>query len=277
MSRAANVVANIPGGRSVLSGLYRNRVRERVTYGLWQRPAYAYCIYQAGLMANALGITGITAVELGVAAGAGLLAMESHAREIGGCLGIDIDVVGFDGGCGMPEPTCYKDLPYVWANGDYRMDEAALRKRLTSARLVIGDVGKTFPEFARQLHRPLGFVSFDLDYYSSTKQAFDGFLGPSSTRLPRVYCYFDDVLWPERAMYSEFTGELAAIREFNDENQFLKIGQITNLILTRVCREVMGRADLCTPRFQSPALLQQCHPRYFRGPTDDLNCEDIMG
>jgi hypothetical protein len=41
--------------------------------------------------------------------------------------------------------------------------------------------------------------------------------------LPRVYCYFDDTIWPERACHNEFTGELLAIREFNGAGDNKKI------------------------------------------------------
>jgi hypothetical protein len=109
------------------------------------------------------------------------------------------------------------------------MDEAALRQRLRTAKLVIGDVSKTVPEFVKSPSAPIGFISFDLDYYSSTAQAFRIFSGAASTRLPRVHCYFDDILWPERACYSEFTGEYLAIREFNEANQSKKIAKLPHL------------------------------------------------
>jgi hypothetical protein len=47
--------------------------------------------------------------------------------------------------------------------------------------------------------------------------AFRVFSGTPATRLPRVFCYFDDIVWPERACYNEFTGEYLAIREFNEQ------------------------------------------------------------
>src|SRR6267143_6643365 len=79
-----------------------------------ERPAYAYGTYQAARQARALGLSGISVIEMGVAGGQGLLALEGHARAIHSRLGIKIDVFGFDMGSGLPEPRGYQDMPYVW-------------------------------------------------------------------------------------------------------------------------------------------------------------------
>ena len=76
---------------------------------------------------------------------------------------------------------------------------------------------------------PVGFIAFDLDYYSSTKDAFQVFVENPETRLPRVYSYFDDIYWPEPACHNPYIGELAAIREFNEEYEFLKLCPINML------------------------------------------------
>src|SRR5205823_1690473 len=73
-----------------------------------------------------------------------------------------------------------------------------------------------------------------LDYYSSTKRAFGLFEGPPHTRLPRVFCYFDDTVEPERACHNEYTGELCAIREFNCEHEDKKISPVHLLRHLRV-------------------------------------------
>jgi hypothetical protein len=49
-----------------------------------------------------------------------------------------------------------------------------------------------------------------------------------------VYCYFDDIIWPERAAHNEYTGELCAIREFNEEHEMKKICPIHLLRHTRL-------------------------------------------
>jgi hypothetical protein len=168
-------------------------------------------------------------VEFGVAGGDGLVALESLSKEIAAFFGINIDVFGFDTGEGMPMPTDYRDLPHVWSKGFYRMDKERLRKRLNvNTRLFIGDVGETVHKLV-EARCPLGFVAFDMDYYSSTKEALRAFDLPQFTRLPRIYCYFDDILYPELACHNHWIGELCAIREFNDEHSDKKLGALNLL------------------------------------------------
>lgn len=104
------------------------------------------------------------------------------------------------------------------------MNQAKLRARLQGAQLVLGDIGKTIP-FA-SIAAPVAFVSFDLDYYSSTMKAFQVFEQPSHTRLPRVFCYFDDVGEPDWAAYNEFAGELLAIDDFDESHELQKIAKM---------------------------------------------------
>jgi hypothetical protein len=208
-------------------------VTARTRYDIWERPNYAYGVYSAANLAKKLGIDRITAIEFGVARGAGLLALEKICAEIGAALDIRIAVVGFDSGQGNPKPIDYRDLPHIWGEGFYAMDEPALRAKLTSAKLVLGDVSDTVRDFVRMLPDPIGFISFDLDYYSSTVNAFKIFTGAPSTRLPRIYCYFDDILWPETACHNEFTGEYLAIREFNEQHASQKIAKLPHLWLMR--------------------------------------------
>ena len=171
----------------------------------------------------------MSAIEFGVARGAGLVALERVCADVSAALGISITVYGFDSGHGNPKPADYRDLPYIWDEGSYAMDEPALRARLKSAKLILGDVADTVDDFIRNAPDPVGFISFDLDYYSSTVDAFRIFEGSASTRLPRVLCYFDDIVWPERAYYNDFTGEYLAIREFNEHHPRQKIAAIPHL------------------------------------------------
>jgi hypothetical protein len=139
----------------------------RTRYGAWSRAQCAYGTFHAAQQAKLLGLDGISVIEFGVDRGDGLLALESIAREVAHYFGIRISVLGFDTGEGMPSPADYRDLPYVWGKGFYRMDEAKLRKQLSpGTQLVIGDVRQTVQNL---MHAPdpIGFVAFDLDYYSS--------------------------------------------------------------------------------------------------------------
>lgn len=92
------------------------------------------------------------------------------------------------------------------------MDEDAPRERLRSARLIVGDVTDTVPTFIEEPVAPIGFISFDLDYYSSTMAAFRVFDGDLSRFLPRVVCYFDDMSNAD-ALQCSLTGEVLAIQE----------------------------------------------------------------
>jgi hypothetical protein len=199
-------------------------VEQRVFYGGFRYPYYAFGVYSAASLAKALGIDTISVAEFGVAGGRGLLALEYLAKEIGSELGVSIIPYGFDSGEGMPDPVDYRDLVHVWSKGDYKMDEQLLRSRLRTSRLVLGDVRDTIPKLLEEKSMPtLGFISFDLDFYSSTMNAFHIFESEHSARLPRIFCYFDDVVYPLYACYCEYTGELLAIREFNEHHESLKI------------------------------------------------------
>jgi hypothetical protein len=223
-------LTRIPGVRRWWSKVPIGSPELRTEHDIWSRPAYAYGIHAAATLAKQLGLPRISVLELGVAGGNGLVAMEEIAGEISRHIGVEICVIGCDGGAGMPPPRDYRDLPHVWREGFYSMDVDKLRKRLRRAELVLGPIGETLPALVKRRDLPpIGFVAFDLDYYSSTRDAFALFDGAAATHLPRVFCYFDDVVWPERACHNEFTGELCAIREFNDENATRKIAKLANL------------------------------------------------
>ena len=191
----------------------------RVKFDIWPRPHYAFGVYSAARLARSLGLPGISVAEFGVAGGRGLLALERASRKIGKALKMRIDVFGFDSGIGMPNAEDYRDLPHVWSTGFYAMDVNALTPKLSSAQLVLGNVGETVVDWTRRDDLlPIGFIALDLDYYSSTIQALRIFDGVAETRLPRVICYLDDIMWPEYAYHNDFVGELAAVREFNQQH-----------------------------------------------------------
>jgi hypothetical protein len=109
-----------------------------------------------------------------------------------------------------------------------------MARKSTSAELILGDIANTIPLFLkREDIPPIGFISFDLDYYSSTVAALKIFEGPQNTRLPRACCYFDDIVWPEAACYSQYTGELLAIDEYNTAHKTSKVAKVANFRWTR--------------------------------------------
>ncbi len=196
----------------------------RVGLGAVDRPHYAYCVWQAARLAQGLGVPRISVIEFGVAGGNGLLSLERHAAKTSESTGVTIDVYGFDTGEGLPAPTDYRDLPYRWKPGFFEMDESALRSRLTSATLVLGDVRDTLSTFAdTYCPAPIGAVMQDLDLYTSTKAALAVFDLHERHRMPRIFTYFDDIIGKETALYNDYTGERLAIGEFNDTHVSKKI------------------------------------------------------
>ena len=101
-----------------------------------------------------------------------MLDLEFIAAEVERLSGVMIDVYGFDTGHGLPRPKDDRDLPQLWREGQFGMDVGALQKRLTRAKLILGPVSETVPTFIDAGPAPVGFVVFDLDYYSSTIDAF---------------------------------------------------------------------------------------------------------
>jgi hypothetical protein len=194
--------------------------------GLRSYPQYFWGTCCAAALASALEIDRIAVVEFGVAGGNGLLALETIAADVAQRSGVEIEVYGFDTGSGLPKPQDYRDLPQMWSEGAFAMDVDALRRRLTSAELILGPVAETVPAFAANVSCPVGFVAFDLDMYTSTIDAFSLLEASGSALLPRIVCYFDDIIG---FSHSEFTGERLAIKEFNQRHQTRKISKLYGL------------------------------------------------
>jgi hypothetical protein len=208
--------------------------RAKVAWDLVVRQQYAFPILYAAEAAKKYGYRQITVVELGVAGGAGLINMCRIAERTRAATGIDIRVVGFDTGSGMPPAVDYRDLPEHFQEGDFPMDFAKLRSALPSfAELVIGEVAETIPAFAQRLSpdAPLGFVSVDVDYYSATKAALPILCGDPGAYLPLVPVYLDDIGVDGS---NPWTGELLAVGEFNAENAQRKIAPFTLLRSRRI-------------------------------------------
>lgn len=198
--------------------------------GSVDRAWYGYPLLHAAWVARKLGHTRIAAIEFGVAGGNGLVALERHAELVKKETGVDISVYGFDTGKGMPQPQDIRDMPYLWQSGYFAMDQAKLRSRLRSAKLELGRVEETVARFfEKENPPPIGFISFDLDYYSSTVAALKILEKDHKHYLPRVVCYFDDLAGGILDAYNEFSGEILAIKEFNDAHADIKISRVRGL------------------------------------------------
>jgi hypothetical protein len=200
----------------------RGTFRERVQFDLVDRPHHAFGLLAAADVAAFVGVSEIIAIEFGVAEGAGLLNLADIAAAVTRETGVGIRVVGFDSGRGLPPPVDFRDHPEIWAAGDFAMPDAAtLRAALPAGgELALGPVAETLPSFVESLAKaPIGFVSFDLDLYSSTTDALKLFAIESKRLLPVVLTYFDDVIGGLRRIGSLFrnesAGQLLAIKEFN--------------------------------------------------------------
>jgi hypothetical protein len=196
------------------------------TSGVDTRPQYLWPLLHATHSARALGIPRIAALEFGVAGGNGLLAMERAAALATRLSGTEVDIFGFDTGEGMPAPEDPRDAPWLIEPALFKMDVDALRRRLGRAQLVLGPVAETVADWAPSGHAPIGFIAFDLDYYSSTKAALGVLEGDPERMLPRVPCYFDDTFG---FGWTDFMGVHAAIDEFNADHRERKIGKIHGL------------------------------------------------
>ena len=111
------------------------------------------------------------------------------------------------------------------------MDTEKLKSKLKKSKLIIGDVKETVHKFFKDNNpAPIGEIYNDLDNYSSNNDSFKIFEGDEKYFLPRVFCYFDDVIGSVDEMYGEFSGELLAINEFNKFNKNKKIFLNKNLV-----------------------------------------------
>jgi hypothetical protein len=178
---------------------------------------YALGLLTAARYAREAGINGFSAVEFGVAKGNGLLALTRYAALVSQQTGLEIQVAGFDTGSGLPPPQGYRDVIWHYSAGEYAGDPDNLRKRLSGkAQYILGDVAATFPDWLHATNLPLGFVSVDVDFYSSTRAILDPLASIAAEKLlPITEFYFDDILCHG---VPHCVGELAAVTEFNKLN-----------------------------------------------------------
>jgi hypothetical protein len=234
---------------------YLNAVFEhvmRADRGL--RANYTWGMVQSAFLASALDVERISALEFGVAGGNGLLALERAAMRLAEIFGVEIDVYGFDSGRGLPPPRDYRDLPNLWSQGAYTLDEPKLRARLQRAELVMGLVEETVGKFLQASPAPVGFVAFDLDHYTSTMQAFRVLEAEHRLLMPRIHCYFDDILGYTCGHHN---GERLAIAEFNEAHPHRQISRIYGL---RYCLHRKHREANWTEKMFMTHIVE--HPLY---------------
>jgi hypothetical protein len=236
MKRLANRLLSDPVPFRYLVLRYLDRHLDLLSYAdklRWKTiecPHYGHSLLQSALLAKRLGAPKISAIEFGVAGGNGLMVLERHAQRIQHETGVEIAIYGFDTGTGMPPPRDYRDLPYLFQAGYFVMEVDKLQARLQNAQLVLGQVEQTVATFcARYQPPPIGFIAFDLDYYSSTVAALHILESDHRYLMPRITCYVDDMVGDVDWAYNEFTGEMLAIHEFNAAHEDMKIAPVKGL------------------------------------------------
>ena len=189
-------------------------------------PAYAWGVLQGVHLAKHLGVPRVSVIEFGVAGGRGLLALERIARSVETLVEVGIDVYGFDTGCGLPKPMDYRDRPNAFAEGAFPMDFTRLQQRFTMAKLILGDIRDTLPQHLASSPAPVAFISVDVDLYTSTVHTLRLFDASEERLLPRVWCYFDDIIG---FTTGDCNGELLAIADFNAAHTTRKLSPMYGL------------------------------------------------
>lgn len=232
---------------------------DRVHLDEYPYPHYAYGVLVAAMQARMLGHDTTTVIEFGVAGGNGLVALEAASREIGAELGVRVDVLGFDNVEGMPESTDVRDMTYWFRPAAFKMDEPALRARLSAeTRLFPGLIKDTVPQATAALRGPIGFVSIDMDYYSATVDILRIFEAAPETRMPRVVVYADDIFgYHDLNIMGTSVGEERAFAEFNANHSDQRIEPIRGLRYKRPIpamwnEKMFALHDLAHPDYSKP-------------------------
>ena len=186
------------------------------------KPHYESILYEACLESKKLGIKNVSVLELGVAGGAGILALEKYKKRIEKVLDMSIEVYGFDTGEGLPKIEMNEDLPFLWKEGLYNIDKTALENKIKS-KIFYGDVKNTIDDFIKINKNKVCCIFFDLDLYTSTINFLNQIPKIEEHLLPRVLCYFDDVYVFENYI-NQFNGVFKAIDEFNANLSDFKLG-----------------------------------------------------
>jgi hypothetical protein len=211
-----------------------------MAFDLVVRQQNAYSLLRTAELARWMGLRSVTAIEFGVASGAGLLNICDISRSVTKATGVEFRIVGFDTGSGMPAPVDYRDMPYVFVKGGAPMvDHLRLKEELPdNAELILGNIADTLPQFLKRVSEesPIGFVAVDVDYYSSAKDCLRVFSDSNPRKyLPMTMVYLDDI---GVIGSNPWVGELLAVNEFNEEHKLRKIHPEIMLRARRIFKNV---------------------------------------
>ena len=187
-----------------------------IKYGVLPRPNYALGILMAAHQAKELNYKKISIIELGCWNFEGLIDIENYINDIKKFIDIDFNVYGFELGSGhIKEETDPRNRLYELSGGDYAFKKEENIKKLKFSELILGDVKETVPKFLEEKHldeAPLGFVIFDLGFYTSAKDALNLLKSKSKRYLPRTIIYSDN-----NYFVLENEADKLAFAEFNNE------------------------------------------------------------
>lgn len=200
-------------------------LKQAVRNNLYGRKHFAYSLMVVSEEATRMGLDRLSVIEFGVWKGNGLKNLASLASLVHDCTGVAFDVYGFDTGQGMPPAVDWRDHPELWQAGQMKMpDYEALQKTMPDhCTLVIGPIEETIEGFCATRmspDSPLAFISFDMDYYSSTMQSLKVMENPADHYLPVMPIWVDDSYI--HFMQSRYAGEALALREFNTSHELRK-------------------------------------------------------
>ncbi|MPZ50290.1 MAG: hypothetical protein GEU75_13500 [Dehalococcoidia bacterium] len=201
-------------------------VRLKATWSACERPQYLAGVLAAADQARGQGVPAIAVIEFGVAAGAGLLILERHARSVEKATGVRIAVFGFDTGHGLPALIGdHRDHPMSGAPATTRWMSRPCAVTSTAA-LSWSSVTSprryrvSWPVQLTHLWALPPSTSTSTRLRAITRDALKLFSSPERRMLHRVFLYFDDIMRPE---HHAFASERLAISEFNAENACVKI------------------------------------------------------
>lgn len=240
-------------------------VIKKIEYDLVPRNPYAFGLNEAFLFAsqnkNKLNIERLIICEFGVASGAGLLNLCKISKKLAEYYSIPCEIIGFDTGIGMPDAIDYRDHPEKYRGGDFvPINVERLSQSLPeNCKIYYGSIKDTLATFLDNLKQgdKLGFISIDVDYYSSTVESLGVLATKSENKLPKMPIYFDDV---NNVDHNEFCGELLAINEFNQHNSKLKISKMNQIRDWRVFKNALYLEQMYWAfDFNSPYFTQAFH------------------
>jgi hypothetical protein len=218
---------------SIYVFLFGNIV-DKIKYDTVPRQPYAFGLGEAFRLASRnkkkLSIKRLVIVEFGVASGAGLLNLCRISEKLSTYYGLDVKLIGFDSGEGMPPPVDFRDHPEKYLDGDFPPhDRKLLDSSLPSnAEVVYGPILNSLGQLDEMLTEGdiISFVSIDVDYWSSTVDCLKIFDNEGLSFLPLLPMYFDDV---NNVDHHPYAGELLAIIEYNKQSASKKIVQMNQL------------------------------------------------